>query len=176
MIELYAVKFECYGDGHSFGKDECIFTVEMIDDCAYSISIQQAIGKEEWPEIAEAIQSALDIASAPTAVCGTDTDSTQKEKENTLSIKMIEVLPLRLKAIRLIDLPVSRNVDGSVWCCYGPWSLDVSAKNYRELIEEVNQEIAELWDVYVLEDDDNLSKLALAVKKNLRADWEQVNE
>lgn len=174
MLELFAVKFKCHDDGDMFAKDEYVFTVNAIDGCVCNIAILQPIGKEEWPEVSKAIQAALDCASKPIAECKMNDDPPQKEKENTLSIKMIEVLPLRLKAIRLIDLPVTREVDGSLWCCYGPWSLDVSAKTYSKLIEEVNKEIAELWKAYVLEDDDNLSMPALAVKKNLRADWKQI--
>lgn len=45
MLDLFATKFECYGDGDLFAKDECVFTVEVVEDCVCAVALKEAVNE-----------------------------------------------------------------------------------------------------------------------------------
>ena len=59
-------------------------------------------------------------------------------------------------------------------CVYEPWSLNTFATSYEGLIESVKEQIRFLWRTYVREEDEKLSPPAIAVKRRLMEDWEEL--
>lgn len=96
MFDLFATKFECYGDGYLFDKDECVFTVEVVEDCVCTVTLRNAVRAADWPEVSDAIQAALDYANKPLAgrsVTGSAdgiSPPSEKNKDNPVS-PIIEV-------------------------------------------------------------------------------------
>ena len=56
-IKLYPVKIEAY-DGT---QDNPLFTIDTFDEYCASITISTIVSRHSWPEVSEAIQSALNM-------------------------------------------------------------------------------------------------------------------
>lgn len=188
MLDLFATKFECYGDGYLFAKDECVFTVEAVEDCVCAVALKEAVSAADWPEVSAAIHAALVCASKPLAVGEGEDGGISPPSENKdnpvspiiftqgTSIFLEEVADRRvfLEAIkpRVLTVHYLHRSERYV-CIHEPWSLNTFATSYEGLLKEVREQIIFLWKTYVRENDENLSEPAIAVKRRLMEDWEE---
>jgi hypothetical protein len=65
-LALYVTRIEGHGaEGSSFREDQCVFYVESVDENLCKVVLHEPVSAGEWPEVANAIQRALETIDGP---------------------------------------------------------------------------------------------------------------